>query len=788
MVSALSCLLTLALGAPPLVEVSTSSAARHDDAALVRRPWSILLDGTLELTHLEVLPSARSLNQLLENAAQPVIFGIEESGGFSDIDREKVSIYGDSWLWTRWYLHGLDVSDPLFSGASAFRLPFGLLEGLSLNYGEAPGHRRAGGLELRPRHAADTPTRAGALVHAPNVGDIAGFARPLMDWISGKHSRDRVRAPPSVRRGLTEAVELYVTDTLEIAGRQLAFGLDVERGGRRYLDFHPLDGSLRGTVEEPYARASAAVLLEDHTFFAAELRQRGHAFAELGFAPAEALRERVTTLATGTRAGPLGLALTLTHVHTRPVEPGFARDLRDPSGEALAPFFPEGDLFGVNADLVYRRGPYYLNVNHRLGASAPSQPTVTHPLTYLGETYGFLERDQAPTFQLLGDHRLGVTERLHASPQLAFTWDLFLAATYALNASGENGIILADVGAKAHVDLLHFAPTRFFALFAKQPLALTPELARLLDPQWMNTKLYQTRERGSGALLDTTGGAYTSVAERLAPMNIYALALGLETPISRRFRVATQGVAKAYHNRYRLDFAGGPEAHGYTRDGVYFLREGEKAYTLVNERDGLPLYWGWHIQLVGEEKDRWLVSLAFSAYNAIGNTPFGNGALSNDVGVVSPSTANPNSRRFGLANTDGDRAFQVKAVFAARLLEGLWGSVVIRHRDGQPFAFLEEHQDAGQLAFTYRSFRGSPLVYQRPLAGPREDFHLGIDAQLRYTCEVDGLQLTTTLTGNNLLDLGNEIAEVNGPLGRDGRAALEAQIPRSILLGVELGY
>ena len=77
---------------------------------------SILLDGSYRLQGiLPLLPTAGSVHSLLENVAQPVVFQIEEGAGFSDIDPAKLSIYGDSWVWNRWYLDGFDITDPAMS-------------------------------------------------------------------------------------------------------------------------------------------------------------------------------------------------------------------------------------------------------------------------------------------------------------------------------------------------------------------------------------------------------------------------------------------------------------------------------------------------------------------------------------------------------------------------------------------------------------------------------------------------------------------------------------------------
>jgi len=76
--------------------------------ALVAAPpdeHSILVDREYEIERfLHALPQSGSYAGLLEDAIQPAVYSNEESGGFADIDPHRLSIHGDSVLWTRWYL------------------------------------------------------------------------------------------------------------------------------------------------------------------------------------------------------------------------------------------------------------------------------------------------------------------------------------------------------------------------------------------------------------------------------------------------------------------------------------------------------------------------------------------------------------------------------------------------------------------------------------------------------------------------------------------------------------
>lgn len=71
----------------------------------------------------------------------------------------------------------------------------------------------------------------------------------------------------------------------------------------------------------------------------------------------------------------------------------------------------------------------------------------------------------------------------------------------------------------------------------------------------------------------------------------------------------------------------------------------------------------------------------------------------------------------------------------------------------------------------------------------RRDFHLTIDVELQYSVALPGLGVTASVLATNLFDLGNELGERQAPLdARKNRAALELQTPRSLVLGLDVGF
>ena len=129
---------------------------------------------------------------------------------------------------------------------------------------------------------------------------------------------------------------------------------------------------------------------------------------------------------------------------------------------------------------------------------------------------------------------------------------------------------------------------------------------------------------------------------------------------------------------------------------------------------------------------------------------------SSSTSVVDPSSANPNSAINQRGNLDGDRGFHLKALFGYRLFDRVWAFLSIRHRDGQPFAFLDAKRKEGQIALVQSEKRGSPLDFERPLSGPREDFQLDITAKLSLELAVSPATVYASILAANLFDFGNE--------------------------------
>lgn len=725
---------------------------------------------------LRVLPKTLGLSSLFEQVAGPAVVLVEESGGFGDVDPEKIGIYGDSWTWTRWYVDGFDVSDPVFDGAAGFHVPYPSMQTVSIQFDENPLTPRRQGIAIATREVET----AGAMVTLGGVGGRMFLATAIMDAFSGKHAVDREPPPPEERRRHAPTLDLYLAETAALPNGRLAVAAQARIGERRFLSFD-WDGSLREVVPENTAKASLlARYRPDHGKWSAlllgEVVSRDRLFAEVGFDPRETSQLDKQALLAGIAGEGWRVGLTFARYGLTARDRLFARDVIDPDGEALFPFEPDGTTWVAKSDVSFESGPFYGWAVDRALVFSTARRAWTQPATYQGESYGMWELFSGDTTTFLGDHRVGVRGVEEGPVELAY--DLFGSAVTNANEGG-GGLTFLDVGLRASATFPSIGPVTPFFTLAKTPMPIPVGVARQLDPSYLSASLV----RNDGGTDDTFGGGLIRVDDNLVGPNVYRAALGIDIAISDHVRFGAQGIFKMFRGMLRLSLDGDAQQYGDFVGDAFYWNDRPRAYVLENEDADLPAYWGLHLDLTTRDLEDLFFSASFSAYNAIGETTFGSGALSNDVGVISHAGASPNARRLGLASLDVDRAFMLKVAVAWRIVDELWFSATVRHRDGQPFAFLDTNENDGQVALTYHSNRGSPLKYTRPLAGPREDFFLNADVQLAYRIG----DVSVWLLAANLLDMENEIREVNGPPGIDGRAALETQLPRSILFGVSVG-
>ncbi len=735
--------------------------------------FSLRLSEPFVVHDLDRLPSAGSYENVLENIVEPAILSEPESGGFSKIDLQRISLNADSHLWTGWRVDGFDLEDPLWNGAAALHVPYALLGELAVHERESVLHTGGASIELGTRAA--TGLRVEFAGVAPNMGGLFPLAVPAMNALSGSHDTERPYSPPEQRRGFVDSRLVSLVGGTE----DLTYAAEITESARRFLNFRyavPPTLPFAGTYDEPSVLADAGVRWrhgEMSGLVLGEYRFRQNLFNEDYYSQNETSRLESVGLLAGLQSGGLRFSALVKTYSVTANDLGFTREIEDPDGESLFPFQPSGHYTAASVGIDYTRGIFYFGASHRALGFEPDARDFSNPLTFGGTPYGRIDWHSENSAIFYGHDDAGVRGGWHRGGFSAL-YNAYFTVTYAANATGQNSLALFDAGLKAEASY-RYKFLEGFVLVAKTPVALTANVAQHLDPKYFNG-----RESIASGEIDTFGGAFTRTGD-VAPPNVYSLSFGLQANVSH-WRFLLQALGKIYDKSLWLS-SGDGNAQGTIANGYFYLAPGDKHYVLDNLPGPAPYYTGLQAQILGKG-DTWVVDVSASAYHAIGTTGFGIGASANDLGELDWSMANPNTVKFPTGNLEGDRAYVVKSLFGGRLWQALWGYLSVRYRDGKPFALYQYGTLNGQVAETYATPKGSLFAND----GPRQDAQINVDVKLEYGVPLPHAELRLSATFNNLFDLGNEMQEWSIARNIQARAALEQQIPRSLFLSAELRF
>ncbi|RMF11645.1 MAG: hypothetical protein D6761_13920 [Candidatus Dadabacteria bacterium] len=726
---------------------------------------------------------AASWASWLDQVAPEAVFVLDESGGFAEIDPWWVSLLGDSPMWTRWRLVGVDVSDLWEPGTTALRPAADLVS--------MPRLRDAtlGGPSIDIGFAADTRLRAALAWQHGKAGDLWPPAHQIMAALSGAHPRDRELRPVSVRPRLLDPVRVIAVGRDHQGDGRVFSSLWV--GKRRFPVFSPVT---RDTVAEPLFAG-----IEDEAFAAIQagwilaggrrglmldVRVREREGMERWRTPEQSFRGRHVAAGGWSDIGGWSLGALLQVRGKRSPVTDYSVDLHDPDGQETEPWrTPAGTVAAGRLEAARQFDAVAVTAMLELAGYRPHTQRRVHPLLFEGRPYGRAE--------------VVSSSRTLARPTVEVHWaNAFsgMRVTGAVDAgglaaamlqSGGNPIGLADW--QAGLSLYWAAQRRIAPFFRLRKVAVRPDplLQQHITPGLVDTKIW--RESAVGDVLErTTGGGFISVPSISDLPDIYAAALGFALPVRRWWRIRVIGTTKLYTDLWRLRFDGDPGDYGYTVSDVFYYRDGPTRYRLVHNRRQPGLHYGVHLQWLGERPEVFRFAWTFSAYNVIGRPVPGNGPLANDLGIVDESGANPNSDIHGLANLDVDRAFNTKIAAAVPIWRPVWLWLFATHYDGTPFTFYYAHEDNGQVAWVADQHRGSPFTFVGPLIGAREDFRLNVDAKLEATVAMKRVGLRIWFAAYNLFDFSNELVEMQSRAGRDGRLTLVQEIPRAVEFGLEL--
>ena len=192
-----------------------------------------------------------------------------------------------------------------------------------------------------------------------------------------------------------------------------------------------------------------------------------------------------------------------------------------------------------------------------------------------------------------------------------------------------------------------------------------------------------------------------------------------------------------------------------------------------------------------------MFSLSWQSMIGAGLSALGNGPVSNNIGVLSESTANPNTQHVienssghypGVGRMDQDRAYVLRIYLAYNMNKHFQFGINGRWTDGQPFSVFNtaaRTNDQGQVQMAIRPVTTRGINPTDGNFGCRESALFNIDLHARACWTLAGHPMSLTLLCYNIYDFGNVYNEMCFPQGLRGPESrgpnMTLTIPRGLI-------
>ncbi|MBN1196944.1 MAG: hypothetical protein JXA62_06020 [Candidatus Aminicenantes bacterium] len=754
---------------------------------------------------LFLLPGAGFHTSFLENYAADTTMMVEESNAFALLDNPRVYLDGEPANQAQWHYAGGDITSALNPGAPGFLVPLAAVNEYRIA-SRFPGESGAG-IHMDAAPMGRDGTR---LLFSGVMPDMGGLG-PGAETMILNHPYNRADRLYSTRRRFHRAWNVSGRWQRQVGKGKLRLSLSAVERERDFNDFNERDRifneSGRAVMGMGHYRSRVSGNALD-LYAGINLVQRSALDAELGRLPQEVADLERNVLFAGMqwrgRKGAGANASLLVESESRLPGAAFSKEMMDNDGDGMWPEWQRGDLSAVTM-AVNGRLPLL-----RSGASGLALVAGTRQVWNRGEEVapavtGMLFSNQpwlgidwqaGSRYQhRVWNHQAGVSGRLKFSSRLEFKGRAGVVQSGLAGVSTERDFTWWSTDWDAGLVWHPGTRTRLKLAVGASPVRITPDVGRFLEPRrplgliyhWgsdaNNDGAFQIREAAS--LYGFTGGpAHVANPDLKAPRR-ERLALEFSTPISARWMLDISGMLKRFRGLLSVDYAA-PYGHLQMVDQrpVYLLDRPIEAYSLNNAAfEDDPFYAQLRFTISGRGRG-WLFSFSFMAHMGMGNAPFGNGPVANDLGTLSEWQAGPNARFNAFGRLDGDRAFVARIYTLFNLARNLSLGITMKYRDGNPFAFIDAVEVDGQRALLLQTIRAEDSRGRK--GGPREDYLSDCSVQLNWRMRLLGADALLSAAVFNLLDFGSELSEYVFSGG--SRDAMEMQIPRSLRVSLLMSW
>ncbi len=762
----------------------------------------------------------------LDNISDFVVYQAETTGEWAKPDQLVFSVQGNSYRWNRYYWDGFRIDSRFMAGSSVYRP--------NLEYNSFTLDTYQSRLDF----ASDAvqPSYVSLQYNVGNLGGISPGTKEMINWFHASAS-ERLLYPtagqdPRVYRshaagaGVAEG-QFLVKGKAGKVYRQHIYG-DVGQRQIAAFDNNGLTGlypdwyyKVQMDGELPMSQDTTGTLPTLHYLWNVSSRQAMG--QEFYYNTNEVMANETYSFSLYAKNGKRSISpttwtagLTWTTNTQKHTDLCFSRNLADQDGEAFEPFAPDGNTHELNASVTLRHQILpWLSLHYEgFNSLVHFAPTET---AFHNDIYLQLINQESPTAVYRYDwtseaFTSGVLENtlgVEAECKVTDWFELLGKLDFTLD-----GVLLGDgksfVRPNWQAQLsMHFKPTKWFdasVTVGNYRIAFNYETARFFSNDYLNGVIYTA----DGQQLGTTGGKYHTLKGIQQPA--YAL---VDIPVRFTFgrhEITFLQTYRKYYNLWTVNYAAPPAEYGYyeecmiegERMPVYYLNPGTQHYVVDymqsnatgdNFFTSSPYYISQLTKYTYNGK-RVTVSLGWQSMQMTSVGALGNGPIHNDVGMLSETTANPNTylvttnsgaEYARVGRGDQDKAYVCRFLVAYQIARDWQAGLTFKFKDGQPFTNfdVQPSSDGSQMAIIPNSTKGiNPMDGN---FGKRDDAFFNLDIHATYTARFkNDMNLTIKLHGYNLWDFGTELTEYTFDQGYTGRNAMSLCIPRGLMANIKL--
>ena len=506
-----------------------------------------------------------------------------------------------------------------------------------------------------------------------------------------------------------------------------------------------------------------------------------------------------------------GLTTSINNTNHNNLE--FSRNIIDQDGESLEPWMADGRTCELTWALNYSQKllpwlTFKADGFNSLITFNPDNKTFINNVFYqhTGQEqptplYRYVWESRKFAAGLL-ENRIGVEAHRQLTDALNFAGELALTVDGML-LSGKSKI---SPNVQATV-MLDYRPTNWLQLgltLAHDRVSYNIEDIRFVSDDYMNADVYFA---DSERLFTTTGGRYHHYAKNLWQPGYFTLNIPVHLYFGKH-EFAFLQTYKRFHHTWMAQFEGCAEANGFTdADGYFFLNPGQHNYVIgYTPSSGMAVGRTFYVSQNSRytfHGEQVLFSLSWQSMMGAGLSALGNGPAANNIGVLSESTANPNTfstienaegKHPGIGRLDQDKAYVCRIYLGHNVNRHFQYGITGRWTDGQPFVFFNTATSTDANGNTQMAVRPYCTRGINPTDGNfgcRESALFNIDLHARFVRTIGQRNVSLNVLCYNIYDFGNVYNEMCFPEGSRGKGSRGANmtltIPRGVVATLKVG-